>query len=497
MTRDARTNFDAALNFAGSGLEAGWKSPAASNWVRAADVRWDGRATVPSTNLLSAALTGTVRVIKADSSWGSATSLNLSCQAQPAAAPVPPDPAWGRWNKINPFAIDWQAAATQVTAPHLQIAEAALEGSWRAPVMAVQKVRARLYGGQLESQADLDVASREVRLHAALDFDIRQLSPLLTPAAQHWITQFDWTGPPRINGDLRLVLPPWTNRPDGWQADFRSNVALAGDFSVGPASFRGVAVTSAGSRFSYTNRVWTVPRLHAELAEGGLDLDYTGSEATHEYNFVFDSNLDPADIQDWLGPAQQRLLREVKFTRPPQIHAQASGRWHDRETLAFSATVAAGQFTVRGETAESLEASLDYTNRQLRVAGLRLVRQGGALSAPLVTADFERKQIVLTNVECTLDPGLLPRALGTNTPEFLERLHFETPPKVRASGLPRVELHKVFSGRAAHRREQLATELLLDAVQLQRAGQDELDGLRSVRLAAFLEATPCAPVRRR
>ena len=278
--------------------------------------------------------------------------------------------------------------------------------------MAVQKVRARLYGGQLESQADLDVASREVRLHAALDFDIRQLSPLLTPAAQHWITQFDWTGPPRINGDLRLVLPPWTNRPDGWQADFRSNVALAGDFSVGPASFRGVAVTSAGSRFSYTNRVWTVPRLHAELAEGGLDLDYTGSEATHEYNFVFDSNLDPADIQDWLGPAQQRLLREVKFTRPPQIHAQASGRWHDRETLAFSATVAAGQFTVRGETAESLEASLDYTNRQLRVAGLRLVRQGGALSAPLVTADFERKQIVLTNVECTLDPGLLPRAWG-------------------------------------------------------------------------------------
>lgn len=435
LTRDAGTNFNAAIDFAGSGLEAKWESGAGSKyWVHAGNLRWDGEATVPSTNLAPAALAGTLRVAGADSSWGSASSLNLSCQARRAAPAVLADAAWGEWKRIHPYAIEWQAAATDVKAPKLQIEEAAVEGRWQAPEVAVKKLRAKLYRGHLDSQADLDVATREARLHAALDFDPHKVWPLLTPAAQHWISQFEWSDPPRVQGDLRLVLPPWTNRPDGWQADLRSSVALAGDFSVGPASFRGVAFRSAGSHFTYTNRVWNLPRLRATRPDGAVEMDYTGNEATHEYHFAFDSNLDPADIADWLTPAQQRLLGEAKFSTPPEIHAQAWGRWRDRDTLGFSGTVAAGRFAVRGETVEALNASVEYTNHRVRVAGLRLAREGGALTAPLVTADLNSKQIVLTNVESTLDPGLLRRVLGTNTPGFLDRVHFDTPPRVRASG---------------------------------------------------------------
>jgi hypothetical protein len=435
FSRDASTNFDAAINFAGSGIEAKWESPSGSNyWIQVQDTQWDATLALPSTDLMPASLAGNWRALRADSTWGKGASLHLSWQARRDSAPALPDPAWGAWHKIQPYSIDWQATATEVTAPKLQIDDLALQGRWRAPQMTLQKLQAQLYHGHLDGQADLDVASREVRLQAALDFDPHRVSPLLTPAAQRWISQFDWARPPRVQCGLRLVLPPWANRPEDWKAAFRSSIALAGDFTVGPASYRGVPVDSAASHVTYTNRVWSVPGLRAKRAEGEMQMDYTGNEETHQYYFMFDSNLDPDDVLDWLPPAQQRLLGEVKFSKPPAIHAQAWGHWRNPEIFGFSATVAATNFAVRGQSVDTLGAQVEYTNHILRVIGLHLAKNGGALSVPLLAADFAAKSVVVTNVESTLDPGLLGPALGTNTPAFLNRLYFETPPSIRASG---------------------------------------------------------------
>jgi hypothetical protein len=466
LSRDASTNLQAAIHFDGSELEAKWKTPDGSNgWGRAASARWDGEAALiftnrmpaslagtlraagaqtpwgsaasldlSSTNLVPESLAGTLRAAGAQTPWGSASSLDLSWQARRTQAAAGADAAWGPWKIIWPYSIDWQAAANDVRSPKLEIETAALEGRWSAPDLAVRKARVRLYDGNLDCQASLNAASREVRLHAAADFDPHKVAPLLTSAAQHWISQFDWAAPPQVTGDLSLVLPPWTNRPDGWLEAFRSSIALAGDFTVGPGSFRGVAADSAASHFSYTNRVWNLPLLRAARSEGGVEMTYTGNEATHDYYFKVNCSLDPADVRDWLQPAQQSLLDEVKISQPPQTHVEVWGNWRNREALGFSGTVAAGKFAARGQSFDSLQAALDYTNHFLRVVGLRAARGAGTLSAPLVTADFEAKRIVLTNIESTLELGLARQALGTNTPHFLSQLSFEKPPTVRVSG---------------------------------------------------------------
>jgi hypothetical protein len=435
VAKNAATNFDASVIVAGSGLETAWKTSSGSNyWVRAVNARWDGEATAPSTSLSSATVKGVLRVIQGSSSRGSASSLILSFQAQRATDPVPANAAWGEWNRIAPYSMDWQVDAIDVSAPRLRIQEAALRGRWSAPDVEVQMFHAGLYGGHVDGQADLDVASREVRVRAAADFDPHNDLPLLTPSAQRWLSQFTWTNPPKVQGALRLVLPPWTNRPDDWKEAFRSNVAVTGDFTVGPAAFRGVTISAASSHFTYTNRAWNIPRLHATRPEGALDLDYTWNDSTHDFHFTFDSTLAPGDVLGLLQPAQQRLAREVAFSLPPEIHGQAWGRWRSPEKLAISATMAATNFTARGERIATLVGRVDYTNSILRVSDARLAKAGGALIAPLVTADIPSKTIVLTNIQCTLDPALLPRVLGSNTPSFFKEIHFGSPPDIRASG---------------------------------------------------------------
>jgi hypothetical protein len=309
-----------------------------------------------------------------------------------------------------------------------------MDAMWRAPQLAIEKLEGRLYEGRLDGGADLDIASRQMRLHAATDFDPHRISQVLTPAAQRWMSQFTWRTPPAVNAQIRLVLPPWTNRSEGWRNDLRASVQIAGDFSVGAASFRKIEATSASARVFYTNRVWNLPRLYAARADGSMELAYTGNDATREYRVLFDSRLDPADALPLLEPRQQRVLRELHFSSPPEIHAEVRGLWGAPETTAFTGTALASNFTVRGESVDEARASFQYTNHLLRVSGLGLSQGAGRLEVPLVSADFESNRIFLTNAQSTLDPQILLPGMGTNAPGFLNFIHFDIPPTIRASG---------------------------------------------------------------
>jgi hypothetical protein len=305
---------------------------------------------------------------------------------------------------------------------------------WRAPQLAVEKLEGRLYEGQLSGDADLNIQSRQLRVRAASDFDPHGISKVLTPAAQRWIGEFGWQKPPAVNAEIRLVLPAWTNRTEGWGSDLRASVQIAGDFSVGAASFRGIGVTSARARLFYTNRVWNVPRLYATRTNGSVEVEYTGNDATHEYNLLFDSRMEPSVALPWLEPEQRRLLSEVHFSSPPEIHAEAHGLWHDPGSLAFTGTVLATNFAVHGEPFDDVRAGVQYTKRLLRVSGLRLSQGTGRLEVPLVTADFESRGIVVTNAQSTLDPQMLVKGMGSNAPDFLRIVRFDAAPNVKASG---------------------------------------------------------------
>jgi hypothetical protein len=434
FSRDAETNFLADVHLAGHEMSATWPAPQGSNWIRAADLQWDGVTTLRSPTFALVTLAGTLNATQAETGWGSVGALSLALQTRRTDASSPLDPAWGQWNEIKPLALDWQAEATNILTPKLKLDRATIQGGWHSPQLTIDKIEAAMYRGHLDAGGVLDVASREVQAHAAVDFDPHQILPLLTKAAQQWISLYDWEAPPKISAGLRLVLPPWTNRIDQWPEDSRQSIQLAGDFSVGRGAFRRLAVTSAQSHFTYTNRIWNLSDLRVTGPGGSLGLDYNWSELTQDYHFRFDSKLDPAIALPLLTEPEQRVLNQARFSDKPELHGDVWGNWQTPATTGFTATLAADHFIVRGENVNQLKVQLDYTNLLLRLRQLSLVHDTGQVIVPLATINFASKVYSMTNASSTIDPEPVRRALGKIAPPFMSEVHFDSPPLVKASG---------------------------------------------------------------
>jgi hypothetical protein len=436
FSRDGGTNFSVFLHLDGHELSTARNSLSGSNWVRVANLQWDGVTALSSPTFRPDAATGTLEATQTESGWGSVAAASLVLQARRTNAPSPSDPTWGQWNQIKPFTLDWQANATNVLTPKLKLDRVAAEGGWHPPQLTVNKLEAVMYRGHLDAGGVLDVPSREVQARAAVDFDPHQIAPLLTGPAQHWISLYDWEAPPKLAAGLRFVLPPWTNRSGIWPEDSRQSLQLAGDFSVGRGAFRDIAVSSAQSHFSYTNRLWNVSGLRVAVAGGLLDLDYAWNDLTDAYHFKFDSKLDPALALPLLAAPQQRWLREMSFSDQPEIQGDVWGDWRDAQTTGFAGTLATGHFVVCGETVDQLNAKVDFTNRFLRISQLSLAHDTGRVEVPLAGIEFASNSMVIsmTNASSTMDPEPVRRALGKNAPPFMQEVHFDSPPLVVASG---------------------------------------------------------------
>jgi hypothetical protein len=428
--RGTNSTIEGVLNMGAARIRA----QVGTNRVQSAALSWDGSVFLTASNLAPLSLNGTLQANDPRTPWGSVHRISLKTHAARLEHPPSTDVSWGPWAKIGPYTFDWQTELQDVVSPKLRFDRVVSSGHWRAPQVSVENFEAKLYGGQMSAEALLDVSTREFHCSGNSDFDPHQVSPVLTPGVQRWMTQYDWTIPPKVHAQLRLVLPPWTNRPPEWRTNMRSSLEIAGHFTVGPASFRKVPVTSAESHFYYSNRVWNVPGLHAVRPDGEVSLDYTGSDATHDFHFRVDSRLDPKDCIPLLPPLRRKVLDDLGFPTSPKIHAEVWGRWHANERLGFFAEVAATNFIARGETVDSLNARVDFTNMTLRVHDLRLLKDKGELSTPSASADFLAKKVVLTNVTSTLDANILPRILGARTPKFLTVIHFDKPPSVTVSG---------------------------------------------------------------
>jgi hypothetical protein len=434
LSRDAGTNFLADVHLAGHGESVTWSGPLGSNWIRTADLRWDGTTVFLSPTFRPATFTGTLTATQTESGWGSIGASSLVLQTRRMEDLPLPDPAWGQWNKIKTLALDWKAEATNIVTPNLILDRVALQGGWHPPQLTIDKLEAIMYRGHFSGGGNLNVASREVQAHAAVDFDPHQIVPLLTKPAQHWISLYDWESPPTLSAGLRFVLPPWTNHINVWPEESRQSIQLAGDFSVGHGAFRGLAVTSAGSHFTYTNRVWNVSGLRVAGPGGSVDLDYNWSELTHDFHFVFDSKLDPAIAFPLLTETGRRIMSQASFTDKPELKGDVWGNWQTPATTGIAAKLTTGNFVARGESVDQLSAQLDYTNLFLRLRQFTLADKTGHVEVPLATIDFASKIYFMTNASSSIDPEPVRRALGKVAPPFMSEIHFDSPPLVKASG---------------------------------------------------------------
>jgi hypothetical protein len=377
-----------------------------------------------------------VQATRAATSWGSADSAVVKFNA--AATEGSPDAgdAWGFWANFNRWAVDWQASVVKFVTTEIQMDRFGCAGSWRAPELLLTNLSATFYSGGVSGRASLDVASRELKAGGRFDFEARRLAHFLPAAAQTRLAEILWERPPRVAFEGRVALPEWSRWPSDWAAQLLPSLQVNGDFSLGPSSFRGLALDSAQSRFSYSNQVWEIPSLHLVRPGGEAWVDFTENGETGSFAAVIDSHLDPADLRPLLPAGQQSLLDKVAFSKadPPIIHAEIRGLWQEPATLAINARLAATNFTTLDEKVERLETAVEYTNSLARLTGLRLSKDGGELDAPLVEMDLKAGKFTLSNGVSTLDPQVVIRLLGPQTPAWFRAIGFDTPPTIQAGG---------------------------------------------------------------
>ena len=289
----ANSNLEAQIELDATQFKAPL-SAGGSNWVGAAQLSWSGTANLAPTNFMPLLAAGKLHAVEPESPWGSARQMSLEGRAAPAPGLTPPAGGWGPLAGFVPWSLNGQVEISKLASPKLSVDHLSISGHWRAPEVVIERVRGELYGGHADASGAFEADSRELRFVGTTDFNPHSVSQLLNPSVSNWLAQLDWTTPPKINAQMRIVLPPWTNRSPTWVSDVDSSLQLAGDFSVGQSSFDRVPASSAAGHVTYTNRVWDVSHLHALRPEGDVFMDYRSGP--RDYHYLIESRLDPKAV---------------------------------------------------------------------------------------------------------------------------------------------------------------------------------------------------------
>jgi AsmA-like C-terminal region len=407
-----------------------------TKWGQAPRARFTAQWLHSITNAIPLSGHGELEVDTPSTKWGSAAHFRLAGALLPADAPVIGDESWAWWTNLAPFALDWECQVRGVQSPKFMAEEVSCAGDWRAPRLTATRIQSTLYGGKLDGEAKLDVATRELKFSSKTDFDALKISPLLDEKAREWLTQFTWQKPPVVQGEGELVLPAWTNLSGAdWEAEVRPTLHLLGRFRISEGTFRSVPFSSAESHFDYSDECWILPDVMAVRPEGRLFLFHKSSDLTRDFYFRFGSTINVRVLRPLLDPAAQREFDLLAFTKTPVMEGEVWGRWREPERTGLKARVALTNFSVRGESASDFQTVLLFTNRVLKLVEPRLHRGAQEISASSLFIDFDGNKIYLNNGVSTAEPMVVARAIGPQVARVLVPYRFAQPPTVRAEGI--------------------------------------------------------------
>ena len=424
-----------------------------TKWGRAANSRVVAQWTHTLSNTIPLVGTGQLEGDLVETQWGSARRLQLTTQWAPAPQieqPLPgpaltvsnftvspvPDPGLAWWTNLQPFLLDWECRLAELQSPRLEADEIVIGGNWCPPELTITNLHAKLYQGQIDARAVLDVSTRLLDAQASSNVDPHKFSPLLTEGARHWLANYSWNAPPEVTSAVSVVLPSWTNRQPDWRAEVQPTLRLDGHFKVNHGgAYQQVPFTTAESHFSYSNMFWRMPDLTATRPEGRVEADYFSDDRTKDYYWRLQSTVDLMILRPFFETNQQRGFDLVTFTQPPAVAAEVWGRWHDRERIGFKGRVALTNFTIRGESISGLQTGLQYTNRYLLLADPRAQLGTQHVSADSLAIDFNAQKIYLTNGFGAADMGVVTRAIGPKVARIMEPYQFGEPPIAHVHGI--------------------------------------------------------------
>jgi hypothetical protein len=375
--------------------------------------------------------------------WAGARNLQFTARlTAPADAPTNCDASWSWWTNLQPYRLVWTAQLTQLKSEKLSADSVACGGSWRAPELALANLSARLGGGRLEGRAWLNVATREMVFANASRFDLHAVAALLTDKTRERLAEFSWTQPPSLRAGGSLVLPAWTNRQPDWRGEVQPTMQLLGELAFTNGAAFGANIDSADAQFAYSNLVWRLPEVTVAQSKTHLEISGSEDDATKDYRWHISGAFDPAAIRPFLTASNAvRGFGIVQCTEPARLDADVRGRLYDYDGIGATGRVALTNFTVRGQSMDSVTVAFSYTNRVLDFSHLDLWRGAQTLTADLITLDFNRRLIFFKNGYSTADPKAITLAIGPKTAHIMEPYHFLQPPTVFVEGC--VPLHDV------------------------------------------------------
>jgi hypothetical protein len=371
--------------------------------------------------------------------WGSVRNLAFAARAVAATNAEPKaEPGWGFWTNLQPFRVDWLARGTDVRSEGLAVNALDCSGWWDAPEVTLTELSARLGGGNLDAHAKLDVGTRELAFTVNSGFDLHAAEALVTDQTRERLAQITWTHPPRVRAEGTLTLPPWANRAAGWRDDIEPSVRLHGDLAFTNALVAGLArVDSVRTHFNYANLVWNLPDL--EITQGRTALALTGEEdeATKNFRCTVGGNLDGESVRSFLTDSNAaKGFAILRFNQPVAMGLDVTGNLRDFAALSATGRVAATNFAIRGQTVDSVSATLAYTNLTAEFFHPQMARAGGAekFTAEKMTLDLAGRKLWIQGGRGRVTPLVVATAIGPKTAEGFAPYHFLAVPEATADG---------------------------------------------------------------
>ncbi len=409
-----------------------------SEWAQVAESRLSGNATFAPARRQLIAATAEAQLTAPKTKWAEAKQLKLTASAAQTALPARTNaPAhWGFWTNLAPWQIETSVSLDGVKAElkPLELGQLSFTTHWRAPSLSVTNLHIALYGGALDTHAQLDVETRRVAATGAFDFDVYRIQHLLDANTQRELANFKFAAPPKARASVALVLPEWTNLAPNWKPVGES-LTLAARVEAPAGDYRGVTFLEANSDLTLTNGVLRLPNLWARRPEGEARLVYRVNPHTRQFHWQVRANCFPHAIEPLLErPEDRRILTNFTFTVPPVVEGEIWGRWRAREENGFRATVAVTNFVLRGEQVDEFRGSVSFTNDHYAITNIFARRGVGTLIAPDVRIDAVQQRLWVTNAHSTFDPYAFTRVIGPQTAKAILPYQFSNAPTVRVHG---------------------------------------------------------------
>jgi hypothetical protein len=356
----------------------------------------------------------------------------------PAGAPTNNSATIGFWKNLQPFRLAWSARLGKLRSEKLDADAVVCAGAWAAPSLGVTNLSAQLGRGSLDAEALLNVVSRKLEFKVNAGFDPHAIGKLFAAETRTKLAKISWAQPPRLKAAGSLRLPPWTNTAAvDWHFDIEPSVQIAGELACTNVSVAALTVDSVRTHFRYDDLILGLPDLAIKQGKTELLLSGEESEATKNFRFALSGGIDAASVRPLLTDSNAVSGFELLSAPEPLVLALLTeGNLRSLETLAVTGRVALANFTVRGQTIESVAGQLAYTNKVLRFFHPELRRELGTqrMTADEIVLKLKEPGIGFTNGFSTADPMFLAQAIGPKTAQMLEPYHFLKPPTARVNG---------------------------------------------------------------